>query len=116
MRRWSNAFVIGAVILFAGAAHADDHRDRVMVKMADVIAIQKLCPTLRPVTKVMMVAIAAFNIDLAEGTADNRKLMDLTSEKILLLNANGGRDMACATGIALYGPQGLNGANMMEAY
>ncbi|MFK0330676.1 hypothetical protein ACIQUB_06085 [Rhizobium sp. NPDC090275] len=116
MKRWINAFAIGAVILCADTASADEAWDRVMVKMADVIAIQKLCPTLRPVTKVMMVAIAAFDIDLAEGTADNRKLMDLTRYKISLLNANGGRDMACATGIALYGPQGLNGANMMEPY
>ena len=104
-----------ALLLCAVAlpAKADETRERVMGKIADVIAIQQLCPELKPNFSIVQVGILAFKIDMAEGTPDYLWLQRKTREQINALRAHGGHDMACLTGNTLYGPGGLNGPNMM---
>ncbi len=105
---------VAVVLTTAGLANAETERDRVMTKIADVIAIQQVCTKLKPNMSIVGIGVAAFKINMDEGSADFLWLQKEARDKIAMLRQKGGEDLACLTGRTLYGPNGLNGPNLMQ--
>ena len=105
-----------ALIVVAGQAAASD-RDRVMEKLADMIAINALCPKWVADEKLLTLAITVFSIDLDDGSSDAEALMRMSREKVALMKGQSSgkeEEVACLAAQMLYGPNGTNGAGMMR--
>lgn len=111
MRGWVAAVVLAAGLGFAGSASADA-RENVMIKLADVFAIQRMCPNLKVNTSTFMMLAMGYKIDISEGTPDYTKLMAMSLDRFKSLQDMS--DGACAAGVFLYGPNGQNMKDLIK--
>jgi hypothetical protein len=108
MRRFILALALCAA---ATGARADDARQNVMKKIADVLAIATVCPELTFNEQLIVFIARASHIDVTVGGADYDAVALLAADRVRIFNL--APQTACAAGRQLYGPGGESVKGLM---
>lgn len=106
--------LVTLALFAATAGHAlaqtREEQDNVINHIAEVMAIEKLCPKLERNTFILSMAATMYGLtakDIGPGGRYHKKLVGLIQDKQLALSAHE-EDIVCMTGIMLYGENGTN--------
>lgn len=99
-------------MLLATPALADDGRQNVMIKFADVLAIAGRCQTVKLNMDMLKILAIGYGIDVREGTPDAQVLEAMVLGKRTQI-AGLTDDEVCAMGALGYGKHGMNMENLL---